>query len=105
MTTNHTPTPWTAARTPKGNAYIAATGIGNVVDAGALKHGDAAHIVACVNAHAALTARVAEGIARVAELSDTLAAIGAADEQPGHPHYLSKARMAALAREALRGAA
>lgn len=54
---SHTPTPWYASKTEgKGRAYIAATGIGNVVDAGSVSHGDAAHIVRCVNAHDELVA-------------------------------------------------
>lgn len=36
------------------------------------------------------------------EALDALEAIGAADEMPGHVHYLSKARMAEVAREVLR---
>jgi hypothetical protein len=57
MTTNHTPTPW---------RLLPATAPGSRRIEGANKHtittmdGDMDHIVTCVNAHDALTARVAE---------------------------------------------
>jgi hypothetical protein len=66
MTTNHTPTPW---------RLLPATAPGSRRIEGANKHtittmdGDMDHIVTCVNAHDALTARVAELEAALSRVS------------------------------------
>lgn len=59
------------------------------------RNANAARIVACVNALAGLNP---DGVADVVE---ALRAIADADEKHGHVHYLSKARMAEIARAAL----
>ena len=61
MNTNHTPTPWKLAYDPRWIWANVKTHDGMPPDIGkGLSPEDAAHIVACVNARDALTARVAE---------------------------------------------
>lgn len=62
MTARRTPGPWYVGKTPKGYAYVAAVGIGNVVDAGAVTHANARLIAAAPELLSAL-----QGVLRVAD--------------------------------------
>lgn len=84
----HTPTPWEQSH----NVILSEAGT-IVGDGFHLTPADTAHIVACVNAHDALTARVAELEAALHKLANSaervaegLAYIG----PPGHVNYLNK---------------
>ncbi len=115
-TTTHTPTPdafyqfykgW-LGKTPANAVRLAVADI-HKVNGGTLDYIHELNRAATMcDEHDALTARVAELEAALnaseMELRRALSWIAESNERPGHPNYLTKARVAEIARAALKGA-